>query len=341
MRISLTCWCMVNGRPQSIPSDWNIRARQLEVENDCPVEFSDGFISLCAAVNHGGYELRIARGTHAEKPLLIVHSSPDGRQWTPTVNQIRVGAKARLQLAELFVGAGGEYWRTDISEVQLENGAELSWVRVQEEGPAAVFFGEVQVHLAADARLDVTQLNCGAAWMRNSLKVKIAGERAEAQINGLSFGRTQQHIDQRVRVEHLAPNTNSSQLFKGILRDQARGVLNGKIYIAKNAQKVNSSQLNHNILLGAGAEADTKPELEIYADDVKANHGASVGRLDEEKLFYFLSRGIPRSQARQMLARAFVGDVLMKVADPSLRELLSGRVDGWLPDFIAQMGASL
>jgi Fe-S cluster assembly protein SufD len=135
--------------------------------------------------------------------------------------------------------------------------------------------------------------------------------------------------------------SESSQLFKGVLKDTARGVLNGKIYIAKDAQKVSSMQLNHNLLLSKGAEADTKPELEIYADDVKANHGASIGRLDEDKVFYLMSRGIPRALAQQMLAHAFVGDVLMKIGPRLLRRFADACVHGWLPDFSADIEHSM
>jgi len=129
-------------------------------------------------------------------------------------------------------------------------------------------------------------------------------------------------------------HTVSSQLFKGILKDRARGVLNGKIYIGPKAQKVASSQLNHNLLLSPTAEADTKPELEIYADDVKANHGATVGRMDGEKLFYLLSRGLPLHESRQMLARAFVDEVLMKIASRSSRQFVQSRMESLLRDFL-------
>jgi Fe-S cluster assembly protein SufD len=301
------------------------------------LDYEDGFFSMSAALNRGGYELRVAEGVKFPKPLLIIHCQQGEGTWTPTLNRVTLERGSRFELAEIFMGESTAYLRTDITHVRVAQDADLTWVRVQEEGAGASYFAEVQSHLAEKACLSLTQVNCGAAWARSSLKVNIEGELAEAHLNGLSFGRGQQHVDQRVRVQHLAGRSVSSQLFKGILKDRARGVLNGKIYIARNAQKVSSSQLNHNLLLSPGAEADTKPELEIYADDVKANHGASVGRLDEEKLFYLLSRGIPRNQAQTMLARAFADDVLMKVSDPLLRGLLMERVASLLPDFIRQM----
>lgn len=299
--------------------------------------YDDGFVSLAAAVYRGGFNLDVAPGIRFPKPLLIVHIVQGEGAWSSTLNRIALGARAEMQVAEVYIGGAQAYLRTDITKADLSEGAILNWTRAQLESGQASHFSEVQVGLARDAQLSITQINGGAGWARSTLKADIAGEGAEAHINGLSFGRDHRHIDQRVQVNHLVGNTSSSQLFKGVLKDFARGILNGKIYIAQNAQKVNSSQLNHNLLLSPTAEADTKPELEIYADDVKANHGASIGKMDEEKLFYLLSRAIPRKEAVQMLAHAFVADVLMKILSPALREMLSQEVETLLPEFLNQM----
>jgi Fe-S cluster assembly protein SufD len=167
----------------------------------------------------------------------------------------------------------------------------------------------------------MTQLNFGGKWHRNAIRVNIGGEGAQAHLNGLTLGAGQQHFDQRVVVQHSVGQSESTQLFKGVLQDQAKSTLNGKIFIAKDAQKVASQQYNHNLLLSTGAEANSKPELEVYADDVKANHGATVGQMDTAKLFYLESRGIPREQAKQLLAQAFCSDVLMKVEHRAKRKL--------------------
>ncbi len=291
------------------------------------IAYDDGFFSLSAALNVGGYELTVAEGARAVRPLLVIHCQQGERSWSSTVNRIALAKNSQVQLAEVFIGGeSAEYLCTDISDVEIAEGAELTWVRAQQEREGANFFSEVQVRLAERARLSLTQINSGGAWARGSLKVSLNGEQAAAQINGISFGRDRQHVDQRVQISHQVGNTNSSQLFKGILKDHARGVLNGKIFIARNAQKVVSSQHNHCLLLSSTAEADTKPELEVYADDVKANHGASVGRMDDEKLFYLISRGLKPETARQMLAQAFVADVLMKIPTPLLRDFALKRV---------------
>lgn len=304
------------------------------------LQFDDGFVSLAAAVHRGGYRLNVAPQVRLVKPILLIHAQSEQEAWSSTLNSIELGSGAEVDVIEIFVGeeSNQRYLRTDLARVRLQEGARLNWLRLQQESGGAYHVSEAQVSLAANARLNLAQINSGAHWSRASLKARIEGEGAEVSVNGLSFGRDSQHTDQRVQIRHDKGFSQSSQLFKGVLRDQARGVLNGKIHIAEGSQKVVSSQLNHNLLLSPGAEADTKPELEIYADDVKANHGATVGRLDDKKLFYLMSRAISRAEAERMLAEAFVSDVIMKIEKPALREFLERRVRDLLPKFIA--GAS-
>jgi len=309
--------------------------------DDAQLDIEDGFAGLSAALSRPGFHLQLADQYCAPKPVLIIHAQSGASTWSPLVNRISLGAKASLELAEIHLGEGGRYLRSQITSVDVAEGALLNWVRVQQEGFEAYHFSEVQSRLAAGAQLSLTQLNGGAAWCRSNLRTEIRGERAEAHINGLTFARGDQHIDQRVEARHLKGNSSSAQLFKGVLKDRARGVLNGKILIERDAQKVISSQLNHNLLLSSNAEADTKPELEIYADDVKANHGASIGRLDENKMFYLMSRGITRQVAQQMLAHAFVGDVLMKIGPKRLRRFADTCVQSWLPEFSSDMEHTL
>lgn len=304
------------------------------------VRFEDGWGGLSAALARPGFSLEIS-GERAKRPLLIVQAHSGGAVWSTSVNRIVLSSHSSAEIASILIGPNSKYLRSDITLVDLGESSRLEWARIQHESAEAYHFSEVQGRLTKGSRLNLTQLNGGAAWSRTSLRAQILGDLGEAHIHGLTFGRASQHIDQRVEVRHSSAHTTSSQLFKGILKDAARGVLNGKIVIERDAQKVVSSQLNHNLLLSKTAEADTKPELEIYADDVKANHGASVGRMDEEKLFYLMSRGIPREQAQQMLAHAFVGDVLMKIEAPLLHQFADENVRGWLPDFMSGMEASL
>lgn len=346
---------VVNGEPRGLPP------RGVSVLNFSPLDkvwFEDGWIGLSAALARPGFELRVGRGIRLKKPLLFLHVQTGGKSLAPSLHRIILEEGARAQVAQAFVGAGsvaaspagvGEsnpnssagYFRSEIILADVEDRAELQWLRVQFDDLGANHFSEVQCRLGEGAKLYQTQLNTGAAWSRSTLRAEIHGELAEAHIGGLTFARGSQHCDQRVEVRHLSGGTISQQLFKGVLKDRARGVLNGKIYIARGAQKVQSSQLNHNLLLTPQAEADTKPELEIYADDVKANHGASIGKLDEDKVFYLMSRGLTRAQAQHMLAEAFVADVLMKIPSKKLRLFAGKAVRKILPDFSTEMEAKV
>lgn len=156
--------------------------------------------------------------------------------------------------------------------------------------------------------------------VRQSYTIEQCGENAESSCNGLYLADGVEHSDHRVVMRHLKPNGRSRQLYKGVLKGKARTVFNGKIYIEKDAQKIDSNQLNNNLILSQGAEADSKPELEVYADDVKANHGSSIGRLDEDQLFYLRSRCLSRAEAVQYLARGFVRDVSLQLQSLRLRD---------------------
>ena len=296
-----------------------------------PTAFADGFSHLHAALSQTPLHLRVPDKIVIERPLLIVRWQAGDRAWVSSVMRLELGMGAELDLAEVFMGRG-EYLRGEIAFAQLSSHARLDWLRAQGDAPTATHFGEVQIELGAAAVTQVTQINSGSKWSRTTITTNLNEAAAEARVQGLTLGRDGQHIDQRVIVNHHAARTNSSQLFKGVLRDQARGILNGKIYIARNAQQVVSMQANHNLLIGKGAEADTKPELEIYADDVKANHGASIGRLDADKLFYLQSRGLRPSEAERLLSEAFVGDVVMKIERPALRRLAEAQVSGGLSE---------
>jgi Fe-S cluster assembly protein SufD len=292
-----------------------------------PQEFSDGLAWATAATHQGGFDLRVADGAQIGRPLLIIHCQTRAGSMASTLNRITIGRGAHFALAEVFISDSGPAFCSHLARIELQADSYLTWVASQEMQKGTAFFFEAQARQERGSRLESFQSQSGADWSRGTLKVEVAGEGAEARLNGLSFGRDSQHIDQRVEVYHMAPNSLSAQLYKGVLKDRSRGILNGKIHIARHAQKVVSSQLNHNLLLSPGAEADTKPELEIYADDVKANHGASCGRLDGEKLFYLQSRGIPADIAQQMLAQAFVADIVMKVpAAAGLRAFFQSRL---------------
>ena len=186
------------------------------------------------------------------------------------------------------------------------------------------------VELGADARYDAFQFSTGASLTRNQVYLCFAGEGSAADISGAFLLRARQHCDTTLLVEHRVPRCTSRELFKGVLDGEARGVFQGKIIVSPGAQKTDGKQMAGALLLSETAEFDSKPELEIFADDVVCGHGSTSGQIDEELLFYLEARGIPESQARALLIQAFVGEALEKVEDETLREALGHASADWL-----------
>lgn len=301
--------------------------------------FGDGFSSLTAAVANPGVRVHVPDGLRLQRPVLVLRASSGGAHWRPVYNEIDIEEGGCLQMAEIFLGDQAASLHTEITRGRVGVGAKLGFLRIQHEGATASHYSDVALRVEEAASLHLDQINGGAAWSRTSLTAELRGREAEACVHGITFGGGEQHGDQRIQVSHFAADTRSQQYFKGVLKDRARGVVNGKIFIAQDAQRVDSRQLNHALLLSSGAEADIKPELEIYADDVKANHGASIGRLDQDKLFYLVSRGISPAEAQRMLARAFVDDVVMKISSSDLRRLADDFLADLLPSFVTEMQA--
>ncbi len=186
--------------------------------------------------------------------------------------------------------------------------------------------GLAEAHQARDSRLASFSFATGAALSRANIYTSLAGPGAEVMLDGLYLVDGTQHVDHQTRIEHIAPNCASHEVYKGILDGAAHGVFNGKVYVHPEAQKTDGKQTNNNLLLSADAQVDTKPQLEIFADDVKCTHGATVGRLDDIALFYLRSRGIAGRSARTLLTYAFAADVLQRIADPTVRDALQDAV---------------
>ncbi|MGE4131652.1 MAG: SufD family Fe-S cluster assembly protein [Bdellovibrionales bacterium] len=278
----------------------------------------DGFSSLNSAIATPGLKLVIH--SSPARPLLIFKFQEGEGSWQSGLHQVHVMPGVSACVAEVFVGSGdAKYLRSDLGRIEVAEGAKLEWLKLQCESTGAHHFAETKIQVKGELRW--TQVNRGSAWLKSQLLVDLLLPETFAQTNGLTFGVRDQHVDQRVVMTHQVGHNTSAQLFKGVFADRSRGTVNGKIFIARDAQKVNSHQLNHNLLLSDKAEVNTKPELEVYADDVKANHGASVGRLDDDKLFYLVSRGIHPADAERWLSEAFTSDVLMKVENKVLRRL--------------------
>ena len=243
---------------------------------------------------------------------------------------IRLEAGASLTLVEDARGpAEARYLHNPVFEIELAEGARLTHTRIQREGLRGFQLGTIYARVEAGAAYDNFTLNAGGRLVRNEIHVILAGPRAACQMNGAQLLRHGQHADTTTFLDHAAPDCSSRQTYKTVLAGKSRGVFAGKIHVHQVAQRTDGYQMNQALLLSPEAEVDCKPQLEIYADDVKCSHGATVGALDAEQLFYLRSRGVPEAQARGMLVEAFLQEAIEGVADPTSRAALEGAVAGW------------
>lgn len=241
--------------------------------------------------------------------------------------RIEIPAGGRASILE--EGAGQPF------EVIVGENAEVEWVRWQHEISANQSPQQIQV--ASGGTVHWTGVQFGCESLVNPIHVKLNGEGAAAHMHGISFGQKNEKVENQICVEHIAPTTASSQLFKTVLRDQAKSTFAGKIAIRKAAQKSDAKQRHQSLNFHSTAQSVTRPELEIEADDVKAAHGATVGRLNEEELFYLETRGIPRDEGMKLLARAFVQEVLGLIRQPKVYSFVDQQLNERIGEFLRAM----
>jgi Fe-S cluster assembly protein SufD len=282
-----------------------------------------------SALNHAfatdGSVIRLGDGASLQRPvqlLFVVKVEGNRPRLISPRNLVTCGDGARLDLIESHVVLQPADSVTNlVNQIVLGKGAELRHDRLQ-VGPTSggTMIGKTHYEISADARLTQTLATLGGALVRNEIRAVLRGSGIEAAFNGMYFTRERQHVDNSILVEHAAPGSVSDQFYKGILDGRSHGVFAGKIVVRRQAQKTNAYQANNNLLLSPEAEIDTKPELEIFADDVKCSHGATAGELDERELFYLRSRGLDPATARSMLTFAFAGAVLERFTNPAIAE---------------------
>lgn len=242
---------------------------------------------------------------------------------------VRLAAGATLTLIETAIGPAARYLHNPVFEIEVADGARMNHGRIQGEGREAFFLSTVYARVGAGGAYDNFTLNAGGRLARNEIHVALTGPKAEAHMNGVQLAGDGQHVDTTTALDHAAPDCASRQTYKTVLSGRSRGVFQGKIHVHQVAQKTDGYQMNQALLLSPDAEIDSKPQLEIYADDVKCSHGATVGELDADQLFFLRSRGIPEAQAKAILVEAFLTEAVEAVADEAIREALSHAVAGW------------
>lgn len=311
---------------EELPSGFTLREL-----SEYPNHFDDTFDALNGAYLAKPFVLSLAKETSVEKPVnFLFFTSMEGGPALMVHPRIRVevGARSSVKLLESYYGKTGvSYFVNSVLDLSIAENAKVSYVRIQGESQNAINIGRTRISVEKFANLESLAFAVGAGLSRHTLEVSLRGPGADAQIFGVYAVQGSQHVDNTTLIDHQVGECNTNQLYKGILDGEARAVFCGKVLIQKDAQKANSAQLNNNLLLSSKAEADSKPSLEIYADDVKAAHGSTVGQLNREELFYLQSRAIPKSKAIPMLSYGFLSEVTYKISDESIQKWLSRHLD--------------
>ena len=285
----------------------------------------DVFTALNTAFLDNGVVIYVPKNIVVDKPVQIIHIN-QGRSNNLTTPRNLVVAEqgAAIKIIETFEGQGDQaYFTNSVNEIVVKSNADVEHFKIQNENRAAYHISSTYVHQQRDSRYFSHNFAFGGRLVRNNINATLDGEGIRCVLNGMYIGSDQQHIDNHTQIDHAKPHCESDELYKGILDDKARGVFNGKIFVRKDAQKTNAIQNNNAILLSEDANIDTKPQLEIFADDVRCTHGATIGQLDEDAYFYLRSRGIDKQQARQLLIFAFASDVIDRIDITPIREKLS------------------
>ncbi len=283
----------------------------------------DGFTALNAAFTGEGALIHVGKEMVTDTPVHLLHlTTADGAGvMSHPRHVIVVERHAKASVVESYVSlADVSYFTNTVTEVVLEDGATLHHVRVQREALSAFHVGTIEARQGRDSHFLQFSFQTGGQLSRSNVYTVLNGEGCGTTLNGIYMLDGAQHGDHQTRVEHVAPNCFSREMYKGLLDGQSHGVFNGKVYVHPEAQKTDGKQTNNTLLLSPDAQIDTKPQLEIFADDVKCTHGATVGRMDETSLFYLKSRGVGSVLAKQLLMYAFAADVIETIDNDAVKE---------------------
>jgi len=310
-------------------------------------------VALNSALFEDGALVHVARGVVVERPIHVVFVTT--RQAAPVVTYPRTlivaEAQSALSLVEAFAGlpppgsqppgaGAGAYFTNAVTELVAGENAHVDYCKVQRESAAAFHLHTLRISQQCNSTLAAHAVTLGGRLARTDLHATFDGPGAGAALEGLALLAGTQHADDHLRVEHLQPHCTSREFYKNVLSGQARAVFTGRICVARTAQKTDAKQTNMNLLLSDAARVDTRPQLEIFADDVKCTHGATIGQLDPDALFYLRSRGLPDGAARQLLIQAFAGEIIDRIPAEALRTQLRRELAARLPGGAAPGGAA-
>jgi len=288
----------------------------------------ENFAALNTAFAQDGAFIYVKKNNIVEAPVFIFHiyDHASADIFTQSRNLIVVEENADVTIVEDFQNSNGEMFYNHVSEVFIGRNAEVNYSLLQLHNPNTTSVNYVEARLERDARYHITTVTLDGKLVRNNVNAYMDGENALATLNGLYIGKDANHIDNHILVDHRVPNCNSHQTYKGVLDNESTGVFNGKIFVQKDAQKTNAYQSSKAVLLSDEASMNSKPQLEIFADDVKCSHGAAIGQVSKNELFYLLARGIDKETARGILTYAFANEIIAAIKLPELKTYLDNKL---------------
>lgn len=291
-----------------------------------PYGADDAIGALNTAFVADGYFVDIADGTELEKPIELQNIQAGGQ--THVRLPVRVGAGAKAVIVERQAGDGAALV-SSVSQLVLGEGAEVTWLIVQEQPETATHLAQFKAHIGKNAKLTLFVMNAGGKLVRQEVMVRTTGEGADFKLRGINLLAGDTHSDVTMVLDHAVPHTTSTEIIRNVVTGKARGVFQGRINVHQYAQKTNAKMACNTLLLSDDGEFSTKPELEIFADDVVCGHGATVTEIDHDHLFYLMARGVDEKSARGLLVKAFVAEVIEELDDEAIVEALEARLDDW------------
>ncbi len=296
-----------------------------ETATATPSQHEGPFEALNAAFHQDGALIELAEDAELSEPLRLffIHTATEDGSMASLRHRIIAGPRSRATVIEAHLGqTHAAYFNNSLTEIHAAAEARVEHLRFQDESAAAIHVGTLSLRLAAGSHVAHHSLLLGARLARCNLRARLEGERADCLLNGMCLGAGTQVLDHHMVMEHVSRHCESREFFNGILDDESRGVFHGRIHVHPGAVKTDAKQTNRNLLLSGEATANTKPQLEIYADDVRCTHGATVGQMNPDQVFYLRARGISQESAQRMLVHAFAGEIIDRIACQPAREEL-------------------
>ncbi len=309
-------------------------AKKLELEgvkthfNQFTKDKSEIFLAINNAYHTDGVCIEVDKNVQAKKPIHIINITAGDNVLSQSRNLVVANVGSEVKVIESFINEKGTTnFLNHVSEFFVADNAKVEYNKIQDKKENNYSVTTEQVYQEANSNFTINTATFNGALVRNNLNIEVDASNCETNLSGLYLGQDKDHIDNHTVVDHKKPHCNSNEVYKGVLDDESTGVFNGKVFVRQDAQITNAFQQNNNILLTDNASVNSKPELEIYADDVKCSHGSTTGQIDEEAIFYLQSRGISKRGAMKLMINAFAKDALEKISIEPLQEYIDQKIE--------------